>query len=120
MSNKTSDILTPTIGNYKPLATSKIRASNLISSSLNPRGYLPSEIHEENEIDEAGTTHKKPSMYNLSRNNANANRASYSIQEDNITEFNRFTNENNRLHTEGNESNLSDILADSTPNLQEK
>ena len=78
MSNKTSDILTPTSG-YKPLATSKIRASNLISSSINPKGYLPSEIHEENEIDEAGTTHKKPSMYSISRNNANGNKGSYSI-----------------------------------------
>lgn len=114
MSNKASDILTPTGSNFKPLATSNIRGTNLISSSVNQKGYLPSEIHEENEIDEAGTTHKKPSMYNLSRNNANGNRASYSIQDDNYTEFNRFTNENNHnnpVHTEGNDSSLSDIIA---------
>ncbi len=79
MSNKASDILTPTNVNFKPLATSKIRVTNFISSSVNQKGYLPSEIHEENEIDEAGTTHKKPSIYNISRNNANGNRASYSI-----------------------------------------
>jgi len=52
------------------LSTSKIRGAGLASHSIN--GYLPSEIHEENEMDEAGTTHKKPSLYSYSRYNAEA------------------------------------------------
>ena len=117
MSNKASDILTPTGPTYKPLATSKIRGTNLISSSINHKGYLPSEIHEENEIDEAGTTHKKPSMYSISRNKVNGNKGSYSIQDDNYTEFNRLTiDDHHPAQNEGHDSSLSDILANTSQN----
>jgi hypothetical protein len=75
--------MTPTANSlYRPLATSKVKITDHVSSSINGglHRFLPSEIHEENEIDEAGTTHKKPSMYTHSRNNlVNGNRASYSI-----------------------------------------
>ena len=100
-----------------------MRGLNAASHSIN--GYLPSEIHEENELDEAGTTHKKPSLYNYSRYNETiGNRASYinNIEiESDLKSFDikpKHINQVSLNQGEGgtatNQSSLSDIIASSS------
>ena len=55
-------------------------------------------------------------MYSISRNNVNGNKGSYSIQDDNYTEFNRLTLDNHPTQNEGHDSSLSDILANTSQN----
>ena len=101
------------------MSTSKIRGTGLASQSIN--GYLPSEIHEENELDEAGTTHKKPSLYNYSRYNAEGGIMGSAINVDkNFNELKQTKiNPSNIIYAadyEINQSSLSDIIASDNNN----